>query len=210
MTTFSAPTPLLARWLGDWTLEVDRNTLRADLVAGLLGALLVLPQAIAFAALAGLPPAMGLAAAVLPCAVAALAGSSRHVLSGPTNATALALGAMLVPLAAGDASLIVPLALALTLTVGLMQLALALARLGSLANFISPSVMLGFTTGAAGLIAWYALAGLMGATGRASPLQALAAMTASESLPSLAVGGLTLAVAAAGRRWWRGGLQWPP
>ena len=114
MTTFSAPTPLLARWLGDWTLEVDRNTLRADLVAGLLGALLVLPQAIAFAALAGLPPAMGLAAAVLPCAVAALAGSSRHVLSGPTNATALALGAMLVPLAAGDASLIVPLALALT------------------------------------------------------------------------------------------------
>ena len=205
MTTFSAPTPLLARWLGDWTLEVDRNTLRADLVAGLLGALLVLPQAIAFAALAGLPPAMGLAAAVLPCAVAALAGSSRHVLSGPTNATALALGAMLVPLAAGDASLIVPLALSLTLTVGLMQLALALARLGSLANFISPSVMLGFTTGAAGLIAWYALAGLMGATGRASPLQALAAMTASESLPSLAVGGLTLAVAAAGRRWWRGG-----
>ena len=102
---------------------------------------LVLPQAIAFAALAGLPPAMGLAAAVLPCAVAALAGSSRQVVSGPTNATSLALGAMLVPLAAGDASLVVPLALTLTLFVGLMQLALALARLGSLANFISPSVM---------------------------------------------------------------------
>ena len=70
--------------------------------------------------------------------------------------------------------LVVPLALTLTLFVGLMQLALALARLGSLANFISPSVMLGFTSGAAGLIGWYALAGLMGATGRASPWQALA------------------------------------
>ena len=205
MPTAAVFTTTLARWLGDWTAEVDRKTLRADAIAGLLGALLVLPQAIAFAALAGLPTAMGLAAAVLPCAVAALAGSSRHVLSGPTNATSLALGAMLVPLAAGDASLIVPLALALTLTVGLMQLALALARLGALANFISPSVMLGFTTGAAGLIAWYALAGLMGASGRASPLQALPALAAGEALPSLAVGGLTLAVAAAGRRWWRGG-----
>ncbi len=164
--------------------------------------MLVLPQAIAFAALAGLPPAMGLAAAVLPCAVAALAGSSRQVVSGPTNATSLALGAMLVPLAAGDVSLVVPLALALTFCVGLMQLALALARLGSLANFVSPSVMLGFTSGAAGLIAWYALAGLMGATGRASPWQTLAA---GVSFSSLAVGGLTLAVAVAGRLWWRRG-----
>ena len=205
MTIGAVPTPLLTRWLGDWAREVDRKTLRADAMAGLLGALLVLPQAIAFAALAGLPTAMGLAAAVLPCAVAALAGSSRHVLSGPTNATSLALGAMLVPLAAGDASLVVPLALALTLVVGLMQVVLALARLGALANFISPSVMLGFTTGAAGLIAWYALAGLMGAAGRASPLQAWAALSAGAAWPSLAVGGLTLAVAIAGRRWWRSG-----
>ncbi len=205
MTIGAVPTPLVSRWVGDWTREVDRKTLRADAMAGLLGALLVLPQAIAFAALAGLPTAMGLAAAVLPCAVAALAGSSRHVLSGPTNATSLALGAMLVPLAAGDASLVLPLALALTLVVGLMQVVLALARLGALANFISPSVMLGFTTGAAGLIAWYALAGLMGAAGRASPLQAWAALSAGAAWPSLAVGGLTLAVAIAGRRWWRSG-----
>ena len=193
---------LLPRLLGDWVREVDAASLRSDAMAGLLGAVLVLPQAIAFAALAGLPPAMGLAAAVVPCAVAALAGSSRHVLSGPTNASALALGAMLLPLAAGQAALIVPLALALTLCVGLMQVALALARLGTLANFISPSVMLGFTTGAAGLIGWYALAGLLGAAGRESPLQAWAA---GVSPAALAVGGLTLAAAAAGRRWWRQG-----
>ena len=193
---------LPGRLLGDWVQEVNAASLRSDAGAGLLGAVLVLPQAIAFAALAGLPPAMGLAAAGLPCAVAALAGSSRHVLSGPTNATALALGALLLPLAAGDPGLLLPLALVLTLCVGLMQVALALARLGALANFISPSVMLGFTTGAAGLIGWYALAGLLGASGRVSPLQAWAAGVAPAAL---AVGGLTLLLALAGRRWWRGG-----
>jgi SulP family sulfate permease len=171
-------------------------------MAGLLGALLVLPQGIAFATLAGLPPAMGLAAAALPCAVAALAGSSRHVVSGPTNATSLALGAMLVTLAAGNTALMVPLALMLTLMVGLMQVGLSLARLGLPANFISPSVMLGFTTGAALLIAWYALAGCLGAQGRVSLWQVLAAGVA---WPSVLVALPTLAVAVAGRRWWRHG-----
>ncbi len=78
----------------------NRGTLRVDAMAGLLGAVLVLPQAIAFAALVGLPPSYGLATAVLPCIVAALFGSSRHVMSGPTNANSLALAAMLAPLAA--------------------------------------------------------------------------------------------------------------
>jgi SulP family sulfate permease len=192
----------LNRWLGPWVDEVDKTTLRADAQAGLLGAVLVLPQGIAFASLAGLPPAMGLAASALPCAVAALGGSSRHVMSGPTNATALAMGAMLTTLAAGDASLFVPLALMLTLLVGLMQMGLAMARLGALANFISPSVMMGFTTGAAALIAWYALSGMMGAEGRASPLQA---WQQGISMPSLLVGMITLVAAAAGRRWWRRG-----
>jgi SulP family sulfate permease len=192
----------VTRRLWPWVALLGPATWRADAQAGLLGALLVLPQGIAFAALAGLPPAMGLAAAALPCAVAALGGASRHVMSGPTNATSLALGAMLLPLAAGDASLLLPLALGLTLLVGLMQSALALARLGALANFISPSVMLGFTTGAAALIAWYAAAGLMGAEGRMSPLQA---WQQGLSVSALWVGGLTLAVAVAGRRWWRRG-----
>lgn len=188
--------------LWPWLGLLNPATLRADAQAGLLGALLVLPQGIAFAALAGLPPAMGLVAAALPCAVAALGGSSRHVMSGPTNATSLALGAMLAPLVAGDPSLLLPAALALTLLVGLMQTALAVARLGALANFISPSVMLGFTSGAAALIGWYALAGLMGAGGRATPLQAWAQ---GVSPASLGVGAVTLAAAAAGRRWWRRG-----
>ena len=193
---------LTERLLGPWVRRVNGPTLRADALAGLLGAVLVLPQAIAFAALAGLPPAMGLVTAIVPTAVAALAGSSRVVMTGPTNATALALGAMLLPLAGGDPALSVALAIALTLMVGALQLALALARLGTLANFISPSVMLGFTGGAAILIGWHALASLLGATGRASPWQAL---QAEVSWAALAVGGLTLAAALLLRQAWRRG-----
>jgi sulfate permease, SulP family len=194
--------PLPERLLGPWVRQLNGATLRADALAGLLGAVLVLPQAIAFAALAGVPPAMGLVTAIVPTAVAALAGSSRVVMTGPTNATALALGAMLLPLAGGDPRQWVTLAIGLTLMVGALQLILALARLGTLANFISPSVMLGFTGGAAILIGWYALANLLGATGRATPLQAL---QAGVSWPALAVGTLTLGVAAALRVLWRRG-----
>ena len=194
--------PLIERLLGPWVRQLSGATLRADALAGLLGAVLVLPQAIAFAALAGVPPAMGLITAIVPTAVAALAGSSRVVMTGPTNATALALGAMLLPLAGGDPARWAMLAVVLTLMVGALQLVLALARLGTLANFISPSVMLGFTGGAALLIAWYALASLLGATGRATPLQAL---QAGVSWPALAVGTLTLAVAILLRLLWRRG-----
>lgn len=189
----------LARWLGPWVSELSPATLRADALAGLLGAMLVLPQALAFASLAGVPPAAMLASAVLPCIVAALAGSSRHVLTGPTNAMSLALGAMLIPLAGSDPARMAVLVAALTLLVGLIELGLAVARLGVLANFISPSVMLGFMTGAAGLIAWYALASLMGGVGRATPPQVLAA---GVSAPALAVGALTAVLAIALKRWW--------
>ncbi len=148
--------PRLNRWF-PWAGEVSATSLRADALAGLLGALLVLPQGIAFASLAGLPPQMGLAAAVLPALVAALAGSSRQVVTGPTNANSIALGAMLAPLALAGTPLYLQLALALTFMVGLLQFAVGALRLGALANFISPTALLGFTSGAAVLIAWHAL-----------------------------------------------------
>jgi SulP family sulfate permease len=153
---------LAERAFGSWTRSVDRRTLRADLLAGLLGALLVLPQAFAFSTLAGLPPQMGLAAAIVPCAVAALFGSSRHVVSGPTNAISLALLATLAPIAVVGSHSYVELALAVTLLVGAMQLAMALLRLGGVAHFISPSTLRGFTTGAALLIVIHALTDLLG------------------------------------------------
>ncbi len=146
------------RAFGPWVNTVDRPTVRADAQAGLLGALVVLPQGIAFAALAGLPPAWGLYTSIVPCIVAALAGSSRLMVSGPTNATSLALGAMLLPLMAVDNPNYTLLAVGVTFGVGLMQAVLGALRLGALTNFISPSVMLGFMTGAAVLIAGHAAA----------------------------------------------------
>ena len=87
----------LLPWRTEWR---DPQAIRADAMAGLTGAIVVLPQGIAFATLAGLPPQYGLYSAIVPCIVAALFGSSRHVVSGPTNANSLALAAMLAPLAA--------------------------------------------------------------------------------------------------------------
>lgn len=188
-----------ARWF-EWWRDVSATTLRADLLAGLLGAVLVLPQAIAFAALAGLPPQMGLYTAVVPCIVAALAGSSRHVASGPTNANSLALGAVLAPLAMMGSDEFVRLALAATLGVGLMQTAVALLRLGRLAHFISPSVLLGFTSGAAVLIAWHALSDLAGVPRRTIP-----GLQAAIQPAAVAVGLGTLAAALLLRHLWRRG-----
>ncbi len=151
-----------ARWLGPWVRQVGAATLRADLVAGILGALLVLPQGIAFASLAGLPAEYGLYTAIVPCIVAALFGSSWHVMTGPTNALSLALFATLSPLAMAGSANYIQLALAVTVLVGVMQWLIGTFRLGAIANFISPSTLRGFTSGAAALIALHALTDLFG------------------------------------------------
>lgn len=152
-----------SRLLGPWVRSVNATTLRADVQAGLLGALLVLPQGIAFASLAGLPPQYGLYSALVPTVIAALAGSSWHVVSGPTNANSLALAAMLAPLVAAGSPGYIELALMVTVMVGVIQTAVGALRLGLLANFISPAALLGFTSGAACLIAIHALRDLMDA-----------------------------------------------
>lgn len=152
----------LTQIFGLWVLDVNASTLRLDITAGLLGAVLVLPQAIAFAMLAGLPPEYGLYTAIIPCIVAALFGSSRHVMSGPTNANSLALFAMLAPLAIAGSPEYIQLALVVTIMVGLIQTGIGLLKLGTLANFISPAVLGGFTSGAALLIALHAFGGGLG------------------------------------------------
>ena len=139
--------PFLRWWPG-----VSRETLRADAIAGFIGAIIVLPQGIAFATLAGLPPQYGLYAAMVPAIVAALFGSSWHLVSGPTNVISIFLFASLAPLAEPGSDEYIRLALTLTFLVGLMQLAMGLARMGALVNFISHTVVIGFTAGAACLI----------------------------------------------------------
>jgi SulP family sulfate permease len=181
--------------------------LSADVLAGLLGAILVLPQGIAFATLAGLPPQYGLYSAVVPCVVAALAGSSRHVVSGPTNANSLALFAMLAPLAAVGSPAYVELALAVTVLVGLLQFATGALRLGSVANFISPTALLGFTAGAALLIVVHALKDALGLVlppGPGAGAVLHAAFTQAPQPGVLLVAAATLATAAGLRQWRRG------
>ena len=157
-----APESTLERVFGGWVRQVSAATLHADVMAGLLGAVLVLPQGIAFATLAVLPPEYGLYTAVIPCIIAALFGSSWHVMSGPTNANSLALFAMLTPLALAFSPQYIQMALAVTVMVGIMQWLIGVLRLGVLANFISPAVLFGFTSGAALLIAVHALPDLLG------------------------------------------------
>jgi SulP family sulfate permease len=147
-TLFTLFTPFL-RW---WNL-VDRGSLRADLMAGLTGAVIVLPQGVAFAMIAGLPPEYGLYTAIVPAIVAALFGSSHHLISGPTTAISIVVFSTLSPLAEPGSMEFVQLALTLTLIAGLFQFILGLANLGTLVNFVSHTVVVGFTAGAAILIA---------------------------------------------------------
>ena len=135
-----------------WWPRVHRKSLRADAIAGLIGAVIVLPQGIAFATLAGLPPEYGLYAAMVPAMVAALFGSSWHLVSGPTNVISIFLFASLAPFAEPGSERYIELALTLTFLVGAMQLAMGIARMGALVNFISHTVVVGFTASAACLI----------------------------------------------------------
>jgi SulP family sulfate permease len=136
-----------------WLPGVSRTDLKADLLAALTGAVVVLPQGVAFATIAGMPPQYGLYAGMVPAIVAALFGSSRHLVSGPTTAASVVLFSSLSLLAVPGTPDYVALALTLTFMVGVMELALGLARMGALVNFISHSVVVGFTAGAAVLIA---------------------------------------------------------
>ena len=83
-----------------WWLLVTKRTLRADLLAGITGAIIVLPQGVAFAIIAGLPPEYGLYSAIVPAIIAALFGSSFHLISGPTTAISIVIFTSLSPLAA--------------------------------------------------------------------------------------------------------------
>jgi len=151
-------TPTIAFWRKvfpflRWWSFVGWDTVRADVMAGLTGAVIVLPQGVAFAMIAGLPPEYGLYTAIVVPVVAALFGSSLHLISGPTTAISIVVFSSLVPLASPGSPEFISLAITLTFLAGVFQLSLGLARMGILVNFVSHSVIVGFTAGAAILIA---------------------------------------------------------
>ena len=131
----------------------NKQTLNADLIAGISVALVLIPQSMAYAQLAGLPPVYGLYASLLPVMVAALWGSSNQLATGPVAVVSLLTASALVPLAAEGSSEFIALAIALAFIVGLVQLMLGLFRLGALVSFISHPVIVGFTNAAAIIIA---------------------------------------------------------
>ena len=136
-----------------WWPRVNRVTLRADATAGLIGAAIVLPQGVAFATIAGMPPEYGLYAAIVPAIVAALFGSSWHLVSGPTTAISIVIYSTMSTIAEPGTPHYIGLVLMATFLTGAFQLARGVARLGVLVNFISHTVVVGFTAGAALLIA---------------------------------------------------------
>ncbi len=127
--------------------------IRGDLIAGTTTAVMLIPQAMAYALLAGLPPIAGLYAALIPPALYAILGTSRHLAVGPVAMDSLLVAATVGSIAVTGPEAYWVIASALAILVGLMQLALGLSKLGSLVNLISRPVIAGFTSGASILIA---------------------------------------------------------
>ena len=147
-----------------WEELKDRDVLRADLVAGLTVALILIPQSMAYAQLAGLPPHYGLYASLLPPIFAAFFGSSRQLATGPVAMVSLMTAAALEPLATAGGDAFIGYAVLLAFMVGLFQLVLGLFRLGVLLNFLSHPVVLGFVNAAAIIIATSQLGKIFGVT----------------------------------------------
>ena len=187
--------PFLRWWRG-----ISKRTLRADMMAGLTGAVIVLPQGVSFAIIAGLPPEYGLYSAIVPAIVAALFGSSNHLISGPTTAISLVLFSTISQFADPGSADYIRMVLTLTFLAGAVQLALGAVRLGALVNFISHSVVVGFTAGAAVLIGTSQIGGMLGVSvpkGHSfiRTWEALFSLVAEANPDVVAISGVTLACA---------------
>jgi len=145
-----------------WILKGNKETLQADILAGLTVSAILMPQAMAYAFLVGLPPQMGLYAALPAVALAALFGSSRHVITGPVGIVSLLTITVLLPYAEVGTAEYIALAITLALGVGLVQLALGLLRFGFIVRLIPHSVLIGFSSAAAIIIGSTQLPPLMG------------------------------------------------
>jgi sulfate permease, SulP family len=145
-----------------WGREIGPGTLRADLIAGITVALVAIPQSLAYAQLAGVPAYYGLYATLLPCVIGTLFGSSRQLSTGPVAMTSLLTAASVIPLAAWGSEQFYANVILLALLSGVMQIALGLARMGALLNFLSHPVLMGFINAAAIIIGLSQFAPLIG------------------------------------------------
>ena len=148
----------------EWTGDYRRSFLKEDLFAGFTVALVLIPQSMAYAQLAGLPPYYGLYASILPPAVAALFGSSSQLSTGPVAVVSVMTAVALEPIAIAGSQAYIAYAVLLALMVGTFQFLLGILRLGLVVNLISHPVINGFTNAAAIFIASSQLSKIFGVT----------------------------------------------
>jgi MFS superfamily sulfate permease-like transporter len=152
-----------------WFRNYEMASLRLDALSGLTVALVLIPQSMAYAQLAGLPAYYGLYASFLPPMIAALFGSSRQLATGPVAVVSLMTAASLAPLATAGSPGYIAYAILLALMVGIFQLILGVLRLGLVVNFLSHPVVNGFTNAAALIIASSQLSKMFGVTVDTAP-----------------------------------------
>jgi len=182
------------RWL-----PLQRSTVRADIIAGATVAMVLIPQSMAYAQLAGLPAYYGLYASFLPVIIGAMWGSSHQLATGPVAMVSLLTGSALTQFAAPGSEQFIALAILLALLVGIIELAMGLFRLGAIVNFLSHPVIVGFTNAAAIIIALSQFNKFLGVHSARSDrflgdVWDVLLRIGDTHLPTLAMGLLTLAV----------------
>ncbi len=184
----------LARYLPilDWGRTYNRTVLTSDLVAAMIVTIMLIPQSLAYAMLAGLPPEVGLYASILPIVAYAVFGTSRALAVGPVAVISLMTLTAASSIAAPGSPEFIAAALILALLSGLMLIAMGVLRLGFLANLLSHPVVSGFITASGIIIATSQVKSLLGvsASGQALPelVRTLVDNAASTNFPTLAIG----------------------
>ena len=145
-------------------LPLTKKTWKDDLIAGVTGTIIVIPQAVAFAMIAGLPPIYGFYTAMITPIIAALLGSSYHLISGPTTTSSIVVFAVISKFVNPETELeaFISMAIVLSFMAGVIKLIMGLAKMGKLVNFVSHSVVIGFAAGAGILIAFKQLKHVFG------------------------------------------------
>ncbi len=185
----------------EWSKGYDRATLTDDLVAAVIVTIMLIPQSLAYALLAGLPPEMGLYAAILPLLAYALFGNSRTLAVGPVAVVSLMTAAVVGEMALQGTAEYAAMAIALAMISGVILLVMGLFRLGFLANFLSHPVISGFMIAATLIIATSQVKHIFGISASGSNLIALVGSLA-ENMASINLITLTLGVAAIGLLYW--------
>lgn len=191
-----------------WLPSLGQTTLRPDMEAGFVGAILILPQAIALATLAGMPPEYGIYTSIFPVIIAMFWGSSWHTLSGPNTAVCVLIASSVAPFAAIGSEQYIGFVLALTFMAGAIQLAVGSLRLGAILDFVSHTVISAIVLAVGLIIIVFAANALLGVLSNLDEPFYIRLHQIIHDIPrangyALLVGGLTIISGLVARHYWR-------